>query len=117
VAGPASRKGWIKIELGKQLFELPGTYHGQIQLVIRPERIRLAQQGEIHQASVICFTAEVQHLVDRGVYLQVELDASFPLIAHATHEELADWALEPGMKIVALIRPANVHVISSVPRC
>jgi ABC-type sugar transport system ATPase subunit len=111
VAGPANLSGWVEIKIGKHRFALPGDFHGEIQLVIRPELIRLAREISTPSASIIQFPAEVHRIADRGSHLMIELDASFPLTVHATHEELAELVLYPGAKIAVLIRPESIYIL------
>jgi ABC-type sugar transport system ATPase subunit len=113
VSGPSSRSGWVEVVLGKHLIEVPGSFSGNIQIVIRPERIRLSRENGPPVEQVIQLPAEVQRIVDRGPYWRVELDASFPLVAHAAQEEFTALALESGMKIWAIIRPECIHILPS----
>ncbi len=113
VAGPSNRSGWIEVILGRHLIEVQGSFSGNVQLIIRPERIRLSHKDQQQTERHIRLPAEVQRILDRGAYQRVELDASFPLIVHAAQEELADLAIEPGMKISALIRPESIHILAA----
>ncbi len=111
VIGPTTRDGRVEIEVGRRHFDLPGPHDGEVRLVIRPERIRLTTGSEGEDASAIRVPAEVRRVLDRGVYLRVELDASFPLVVHVTHEAATDLSLEPGAELVASIRAESIHVI------
>ncbi|MBN1342276.1 MAG: ABC transporter ATP-binding protein [Phycisphaerae bacterium] len=111
VLGPAAREGWVRIEVGQCGMNLPGAYQGDVRLVIRPERIRLAAPHSAQELSEIHLPAEVRRVVDRGVYLRVELDASFPLVVHVAHVAAADLALGPGEGLIASFRPESLHVI------
>jgi ABC-type sugar transport system ATPase subunit len=113
VLGIADHDGWTEIKVAAHQFAVPGRFHGEIQLVIRPERIRLAHEGFAPCDSSIQFPAEIQRVLDRGSHLQIEIDASFPLTIYATHEELANLVLDPGTKVTALIRPESIHILSS----
>ncbi|TFH41847.1 MAG: ABC transporter ATP-binding protein [Lysobacterales bacterium] len=107
VVGPADREGWVTVALGQQQFALPGLYSGKVQIVLRPERIMLTPTSH---TPGIRLPATVQRVVDRGVYTHVELDASFPLVAHV-HQASGDSPLAPKTEITAVIRPEDVHVI------
>jgi ABC-type sugar transport system ATPase subunit len=111
VAGPSKRPGWVEVVLGKHRIELPGGFGGDIQIIIRPERIRLAHEDRPQTESAVRLSAKVKRIADRGAYRRVELDASFPLIVHAAQEEFADSAIEPGMTVSALIRPECFHIL------
>lgn len=112
-SGPSSRSGWSKVILGKHSIEVPGSFSGNVQLVIRPERIRLTREERQQTEGIIQLPAEVQRLIDRGAYQRVEVDASFPLVVHCAQEELADLALETGMNVTVLIRSESIHIIAA----
>jgi ABC-type sugar transport system ATPase subunit len=113
VLGPAYRNGWVEIELGAHRFIAPGDFQGAIQLVIRPELIRLERPNQPQAESLIRLPAEIRKVTGLGSYVQVEMDASFPLILHATREELVGLILDPGTKTIALVRPENIYILSS----
>jgi len=110
--GPANQRGWSDVVVGRRLIAVPGSHKGQINIVIRPERIRLVPESVERSKSAIKLPVEVKHIADRGFYQRVQLDASFPLVAHATHEELAPLDLYPGMKITAVVRAECIHVLT-----
>ncbi len=111
VSGPSNRNGWMEVMLGRHLIAIPGSLSGNIQIIIRPERIRLAREGNKQTESIIQLPVEVQRIVDRGSYQRVEVNASFPLVVHVAREEITDLALESGMMILALIRPESIHIL------
>ncbi len=116
VVGPAEGEGRVQIEVNQQRFELPGMYRGEVHLVIRPERIRLVPPSQPQTSSSIVLPATVRGIFDRGVYLHVELNASFPLVAHITHEMATDMPMDPGARVIASIRPESIHVIQEASR-
>ncbi len=111
VVGPGSREGWSQVGVGQRSFELPGPVPTEPVVVIRPERIRLQADPSGADGASIRLPAVVRGVSDRGVYVRVELDASFPLIAHVTYDRMADLALEAGAEVVATVRPENVHTV------
>ncbi len=115
VVGPTSREGWIWVRVDGQSLELPGSAAGDIRLVIRPERIRLRKAPYETPEPVVCLPAKIRRVVDRGLYLRVELDAPFPLIAHVAYERAQELTLEPGSDVVASIGPEDVHIIPAAP--
>jgi ABC-type sugar transport system ATPase subunit len=110
--GPANQRGKSDVVMGRRMIAVPGIHEGRIIIVIRPERIRLLPESGEPAKSAIQLPVEVKRISDRGFYQRVELDASFPLVAHATHEELMHLALCPGMKIAAVVREESIHVLT-----
>ena len=111
VLGPSDREGWTVVETGEQRFSIPGTYTGTLDLIIRPDRIRIERNRDSIHDPVLRIPGVIRRIADQGAYLQVELDASFPLILHAIREELAGMNLLPGTETTALVRPENIHVL------
>ena len=111
VSGPSDRKGWVDISLGRHLIAVPGSFSGKVQIVVRPERIRLARETRQSEDPVIELPVEIRQVHDRGSYLRIEADASFPLVIHTMHEELANLQVDSGCKVSAFIRPENIRVL------
>lgn len=111
VSGPSNREGWTEIKLGEHLIAVPGRFDGNLHIIIRPERIRLAREDRQQTESAIQWPVEIRRIVNRGSYQRVETDGSVPLVVHVAQEEFADLALESGMKVWTSIRSENLHII------
>ncbi len=106
----------VIVQVDQLRFDFPDAPRGDVQLVIRPERIRLLTEHQNHPPASICFPAKIQCVTDRGVYLRIELDASFPLVVHLPPESAADLPLQPGITLTASIRPEAIHIIPTSPK-
>lgn len=120
VVGPASRDGWVTVEVGERRFELPGSHEGEIRIVVRPERIQLCSPAGLSsespgptQGEFVRLPALVHRVVDRGVYLRVELEGPFRLVAHVSHEAAAELALDAGKQVLAHIRAGSIHILAT----
>lgn len=111
VSASSNRSGWTEVKLGKHLLSVPGRFDGNIHIIIRPERIRLVRENRQQTDSTIQWPVEIRRIVDRGGYQRVETDGSIPLVAHIAQEEFTDLSLESGMKVWAVIRPDNLHIL------
>jgi ABC-type sugar transport system ATPase subunit len=111
VSARSSRSGWTEVKLGEHTISVPGHFDGNIYIVIRPERIRLARENRQQADSAIHWPVEIRRIIDRGGYQRVETDGSIPLVAHIAQWEFADLALEPGMQVWVSIRPDNLHIL------
>ena len=114
-SGPPVHYDKTEIEVGNHRFMIPGRFNGNILLVIRPERIWLESKYSTSTDSMIRFPVVIREIADLGVYVRLDLEASFPLTLHTTREEIAGLELAPGIEAIALIRPENIHIISDSP--
>jgi ABC-type sugar transport system ATPase subunit len=109
---PSVQSGTTEIEAGIHRFTVPGKYDGALQLVIRPERMQLERPNSVASDSIIRLPAKIKGIEELGGYARIELDASFPLVVHASHDDTAGIELSAGATVAALIRPENIHILS-----
>jgi molybdate transport system ATP-binding protein len=53
----------------------------------------------------------VRSITREGTLIRVELDCGFPLAAFLTRQACEELALNPGDRVVALVKAPNVHLI------
>jgi molybdate transport system ATP-binding protein len=78
---------------------------------IRAEDVIL-MTGEPSQSSPRnCLPAVVKHLSPHGATIRVALDCGFPLVAMLTKQACEEMGLKEGVKVLAMIKAPNVHLI------
>lgn len=92
---------------------VPGHLEGKIQLVIRPEDVRLTRPDEPpDRTTVSAIPVRLERSVDRGAYVRVQVSGKPDLIVHMPHDAFANLrVVAEGEKLLALIRAEAVHVI------
>lgn len=79
---------------------------------IRAEDVMLLRAGaEANTSARNRWRGTVTALVDEGALVRVELDCGFPLVARLTRQAAAEFELEPGCPVIALVKAPSVHLL------
>lgn len=113
VTGSSKQDGWKEVKAGIHRMSIPCPFEGSIRLVIRPDCIRLDGEDDPDAMHAIRIPAQIRRVADQGACMQVETDASFPLILYASRDELARMRLMPGSSAFLLIRPEHIHALDT----
>ena len=85
---------------------------GEVYVCIRAEDVILMKEEPSQSSPRNCLAALVRSLSPEGQTIKVSLDCGFPLVAVVTKQACSDMALTEGMKVVAMIKAPNVHLIA-----
>ena len=89
----------------------PGTT--AVLVSIRAEDVILLRDAGIVQTSARNQLAgTVRAIVPAGPTVRIELDCGFPLVAVLTRQSAEELGLAPGVRVGALVKAPNVHLIS-----
>ncbi|MEN6475077.1 MAG: ABC transporter ATP-binding protein [Syntrophaceae bacterium] len=109
----SSRQGTLSIDIGCRVIEAVGDAapDAKVILCIRPENVTLATPDGHASSARNVLTATVVHIIPRGFYYKVELDAGCPLTAYVTRQSIEELGLMEGLTIIASFKATAVHVI------
>jgi molybdate transport system ATP-binding protein len=82
-----------------------------VHVCIRAEEVALTGVGDAHGSQRNCLPAVVQAIAPEGPLTRVDLDCGFPLSALLTKQACEELALQPGARVVALVKAPHVHLI------
>jgi len=111
----AARQGSLSVDIGCREIEAVGqaTLGEKVLLCIRPENVTLATDDGHATSARNVFPATVAHIIPRGFYYKVELDAGCPLTAYVTRQSVEGLGLREGLTVIAAFKATAVHVIKS----
>ena len=98
----------ILLALGKQLD--PGAK--DVFVCIRAEDVILMTGNAVHGSARNCLSGMVTAVVPQGAMAGIDLDCGFPLKALLTRQACEELSLGPGVRVQALIKAPNVHLIA-----
>jgi tungstate transport system ATP-binding protein len=79
---------------------------------IRPENITLATPPDREPSSARnLFPGKIVKIIHLGLYIKVQLDCGFPLVAYVTAQSLENLSLEEGKEIIASFKATAIHVV------
>ena len=84
---------------------------GEVYVCIRAEDVILLKGGDSPSSARNHLSAVVQSLTRDGPLMRVELDCGFPLKALLTKQACEELALQPGSRVVALVKAPHIHLI------
>jgi molybdate transport system ATP-binding protein len=84
----------------------------EVYVCIRAEDVILLPGGDTASSARNHLSATVQSVTSEGPLMRVELDCGFPLTAFLTKQSCAEMSLNPGRRVVALVKAPHVHLIS-----
>ena len=87
----------------------PGT--GNVHVCIRAEDVALTAGAATSGSQRNRLTAVVKSVAPEGPMTRVDLDCGFPLSAFLTKQACEEMALQPGARVVAVIKAPHVHLI------
>jgi ABC-type sugar transport system ATPase subunit len=95
----------------------PGTFSGEVLLVIRPENLHLARpNGAAGVPGCPGPAAELRlrlvRAVDRGAYVRARLGGALELVAHLPQQAFAELRAAEGEELLVRIHPEAVHVLT-----
>jgi molybdate transport system ATP-binding protein len=79
---------------------------------IRAEDVILLKGADNPSSPRNHLPAAVQSIAREGSLMRVDLDCGFPLCALLTRQACEELALQPGDRVVALVKAPQVHLIS-----
>lgn len=83
----------------------------EVHVCIRAEDVILARAGEPHASPRNHLPATISSIQREGLLMRVEVDCGFSLKAILTPQAAEELSLHTGVKVVALIKAPNVHLI------
>jgi molybdate transport system ATP-binding protein len=90
--------------------ELPAATK-DVYVCIRAEDVILMKGEPVRSSPRNCLTAVARGFSAEGPMVRIELDCSFPLSALLTRQASEELALQPGDRVLALIKAPNIHLI------
>jgi molybdate transport system ATP-binding protein len=110
-----SENGLIKVAVGSVL--LTSTEQTlpldtvEVYACIRAEDVILLKGGDSPSSARNRLPAVVRSLTHEGPYMRVELDCGFTLTAVLTKQASRELQLEPGARVLALIKAPHIHLL------
>jgi tungstate transport system ATP-binding protein len=92
------------LEIGTQVF-----------ICLRPEDVTLfnvAKETEVSSARNH-ITCHITNIINQGLFVRVQMDAGFPLIALITRSSVAEMNLGVGKQVVAVFKASAIHLIAA----
>ncbi|TMQ01580.1 MAG: molybdenum ABC transporter ATP-binding protein [Verrucomicrobia bacterium] len=87
----------------------PGT--NQVHVCIRAEDVVLFKDAETPGSPRNRLPAVVESVTPAGPLIRIDLDCGFPLVAMLTRQACEELDLQPGARVVALVKAPQVHLI------
>jgi molybdate transport system ATP-binding protein len=84
----------------------------EVYVCIRAEDVILLTGADHPTSARNHLAATVQSVTREGLLVRVDLECGFPLAALLTKQACEELALEPGARVVALVKAPNVHLIA-----
>jgi molybdate transport system ATP-binding protein len=100
--------GKLLLALGKDLVQ--GAT--DVFVCIRAEDVILIRGDMVHGSARNSLAATVTEVVPQGPIASIALDCGFPLKASLTRQACEELSLAPGVRVQALIKAPNVHLIA-----
>ena len=82
-----------------------------VYVCIRAEDVILMKEEPIRSSPRNCLAARVEGLSPEGPMRRVDLDCGFPLMALLTKQACEEMSLQPGSRVVALVKAPQIHLI------
>lgn len=82
---------------------------GEVYITIRPEDIHISHNGTVLQEKN-SFPGKIISIIDKGAFLQLEIDAGIMLVAYSTLREMEKMGVTKGDKISVSFEPENLHL-------
>lgn len=86
---------------------------GEVRLTIRPEDVVLAPLSEERSNRQNALEVKLLRCRDYGAYVRVEVAGAVNLTAHLTHCAFAGLNADPGTRLMAVLSPEKLHVLSA----
>jgi molybdate transport system ATP-binding protein len=83
----------------------------EVYVCIRAEDVMLLKGGDVPGSARNHLAAAVKSVTREGVLMRVELDCGFALAALLTKQACEELALQPGARVVALVKAPHIHLI------
>ena len=83
-----------------------------IYVCIRADDVILLKGRDAPSSPRNHLAATVRSITRDGMLMRVELDCGFPLAALLTRQACEELVLQPGERVVALVKAPNVHLIA-----
>ena len=83
----------------------------EVHVCIRAEDVILVKDGGAQASARNRLAATVRALVAEGPLVRIELDCGFPLKALLTRQACEELAVQPGARLVAMIKAPHIHLI------
>ena len=100
------------VDVGGVEIVVPGTHHGNIEFIIRPENVKLQKANSINTSTHDTqIPVRVTKCVNRGTYVRVNCSGPLPISVHLLHNSLRDMALSEGEELSAVIPLRRIHVL------
>jgi molybdopterin-binding protein len=84
-----------------------------VAVCIRADDVILLKGAEALTSSRNHLAATVRSVAREGMLMRVEVDCGFPLVALLTRQACEELALQPGERVVTLVKASKVHLIPS----
>jgi ABC-type molybdate transport system ATPase subunit len=100
-----------KVKVGDIQLQIPGSHHGKLRLVIRPEDVLVSTLDDQDDKGLNKFHTKIIRSRDYGAYVRVELGGPLNVVAHLTHASFAKLKAGTITDLIAVLPPANIHVL------
>jgi molybdate transport system ATP-binding protein len=84
---------------------------GKVYVCIRAEDVILVKGGDSPSSARNHLPAVIKSVTHEGPLMRVELDCGFTLTALLTKQACEELALQPGNRVVALVKAPHIHLI------
>jgi molybdate transport system ATP-binding protein len=84
----------------------------EVHVCIRAEDVILLTGADRPTSARNHLSATVQSVTREGLLMRVDLDCGFPLSALLTKQACEELSLQPGARVIALVKAPNVHLIA-----
>jgi molybdate transport system ATP-binding protein len=107
--------GLVSVAVGDQVLSaayqalLPGLT--EVHVCIRAEDVSLLTGSDVQGSPRNRLPGVVRGIARDGALMRVDLDCGFPLAALLTAQACEEMALQPGARVIALIKAPHVHLI------
>jgi molybdate transport system ATP-binding protein len=90
----------------------PPVATGGVQVCIRAEDVILLKGADVRSSARNHWPAVVKSVGGEGRLMRVELDCGFPLTALLTRQACEELAIQPGDRVVALVKAPHVRLMA-----
>jgi molybdate transport system ATP-binding protein len=91
--------------------EIPSAAHA-VHVCIRAEDVILAKGADAPSSARNHLPGIVKSVAREGLFMRVDLDCGFPLVALVTRQACEELGLQPGSKLLALVKAPHVHLLT-----
>ena len=89
----------------------------KVSLCVRPENVAISTTASATPSNGInTFEGIIEKITPMGPYRKVQLNCGLPLNAYVTTHSIEERSLSKGIKVVASLRLADIHVVRQVER-